>query len=94
MSKHFDDIIAQVKAIPMKKLSVAAAEDENVLEAVKKAREDGIANAVLVGDAEKIAEIAKSLNMNLDEYEVIDVKDMQEAATCAVKLVHDGKADI
>ena len=32
--------------------------------------------------------------LNLDEYEVIDVKDMQEAAICAVKLVHDGKADI
>ncbi len=94
MSKHFDDIIAQVKAIPMKKLSVAAAEDENVLEAVKKAREDGIANAVLVGDEDKIREIGAKLGMNMDEYEIIDEKDPIQAAHTAVKLVHDGEADM
>ena len=32
--------------------------------------------------------------MNLDEYELIDVKDKIEAAHEAVKLVHDGKADM
>ncbi|SES32861.1 phosphate butyryltransferase [Butyrivibrio fibrisolvens] len=94
MSKSFDDILSKLKTTGKKKLAVAYAQDEHVLEAVEFAHQKGIVDAVLVGDAEKIAEIAKSLNMNLDEYEVIDVKDMQEAATCAVKLVHDGKADI
>ncbi len=94
MSKSFDDILSKLKSTGKKKLAVAYAKDEHVLEAVELAHQKGIVDAVLVGDAEKIAEIAKSLNMNLDEYEVIDVKDMQEAATCAVKLVHDGKADI
>ncbi|WP_027206675.1 phosphate butyryltransferase [Butyrivibrio fibrisolvens] len=94
MSKSFDDILSKLKTTGKKKLAVAYAQDEHVLEAVELAHQKGIVDAVLVGDAEKIVEIAKSLNMNLDEYEVIDVKDMQEAATCAVKLVHDGKADI
>ena len=94
MSKSFDDILAKLKTTGKKKLAVAYAQDEHVLEAVELAHKKGIVDAVLVGDADKIAEIAKTLNMNLDEYEVIDVKDMQEAATCAVKLVHDGKADI
>jgi phosphate butyryltransferase len=94
MSKSFDDILSKLKTTGKKKLAVAYAQDEHVLEAVELAHQKGIVDAILVGDAEKIAEIAKSLNMNLDEYEVIDVKDMQEAATCAVKLVHDGKADI
>ena len=94
MSKHFDDIIAQVKSIPMKKLAVAAAEDENVLEAVRKARREGIANAILVGDADKITEIGKKLDMELDKYEIIDVKDPIEAAHQAVKLVHDGEAEM
>ncbi|MBQ7725058.1 MAG: phosphate butyryltransferase [Lachnospiraceae bacterium] len=94
MSKHFDDIIAQVKSIPMKKLAVAAAEDENVLEAVRKARRDGIANAILVGDADKITEIGKKLDMELDKYDIIDVKDPIEAAHQAVKLVHDGEAEM
>ena len=94
MSKSFDDILAKLKTTGKKKLAVAYAQDEHVLEAVELAHKKGIVDAVLVGDADKIAEIAGSLDMNLDEYEVIDVKDMQEAATCAVKLVHDGKADI
>ncbi|WP_022754404.1 phosphate butyryltransferase [Butyrivibrio fibrisolvens] len=94
MSKSFDDILSKLKTTGKKKLAVAYAQDEHVLEAVELAHQKGIVDAVLVGDAEKIAEIAKSLNMNLDEYEIIDVKDMQEAAICAVKLVHDGKADI
>ena len=94
MSKHFDDIIAQVKAIPMKKLSVAAAEDENVLEAVRKARREGIANAILVGDADKIMEIGKKLDMEMDKYEIINIKDPIEAAHQAVKLVHDGEAEM
>ena len=94
MSKSFDDILAKLKTTGKKKLAVAYAQDEHVLEAVELAHKKGIVDAVLVGDADKIAEIAGSLGMNLDEYEVIDVKDMQEAATCAVKLVHDGKADI
>ena len=94
MSKHFDDIIAQVKSIPMKKLAVAAAEDENVLEAVRKARREGIANAILVGDADKITEIGKKLDMELDKYDIIDVKDPIEAAHQAVKLVHDGEAEM
>jgi phosphate butyryltransferase len=94
MSKSFDDILSKLKTTGKKKLAVAYAQDEHVLEAVELAHQKGIVDAVLVGDAEKIAEIAKSLNLNLDEYEVIDVKDMQEAAICAVKLVHDGKADI
>ena len=94
MSKHFDDIIAQVKAIPMKKLSVAAAEDENVLEAVKKAREDGIANAVLVGDADKIREIGARLGMNMDDYEIIDEPDPLKAIRIVCDRVKSGLADM
>ena len=50
--------------------------------------------SILVGDADKIREIADSLSMDLSDYEVIDVKDDTEAARTAVSLVHDGKADM
>ena len=43
----------------LKKLAVAVAQDEPVLEAVKEAKEKGIADAILVGDKEKIQEIAE-----------------------------------
>lgn len=94
MAKNFDEILAQVKACSKKKVSVAVAQDENVLEAVKVAKEQGIADSILVGDADQIKAIADSIGMNLNDYEVIDVKDVTEAALTAVKLVHDGKADM
>ena len=94
MAKNFDEILAQVKACSKKKVSVAVAQDENVLEAVKVAKEEGIADSILVGDADQIKTIADSIGMNLSDYEVIDVKDVTEAALTAVKLVHDGKADM
>lgn len=94
MSKNFDDLLSKVSQCSKKKLSVAVAQDKAVLEAVKAARERGIADSILVGDEAKIREIAKTLDMNLDEYEIIDVADTVEASITAVKLVHDGKADM
>ena len=89
MSKSFDDILAKLKTASTKKLAVACAQDEPVLEAVKLAKERGIADAILVGDKDEIERIAAGMNMDLTQYEVIDVKDTVEAATTAVQLVHD-----
>ena len=61
MSKNFDDLFSRLQEIETKKVAVAVAQDEPVLEAVKEANEKGIANAVLVGDKDKIHEIAKKI---------------------------------
>ena len=89
-SKHFHKLIEGVKNLPMKKISVAAADDDNVLEAIKIAKEQGIADSILVGDEKKIREIAKSINMDLSQFEVINAPDPASAAKIAVKIVHDG----
>ena len=94
MTKSFDDLLAKVAECPMKKIAVACAQDDAVLEAVKAAKERGIADAILVGDEEKIRTIARVLKMDLKDYEIINVVDTIEAARTAVKLVHDGKADM
>lgn len=94
MSKGFDDLIAKVNDCSLKKVAVAVAQDAPVLEAVKAAKERNIADAILVGDADKIKEIAASLNMDLSSYEVIDEKDTYTAALKAVELVHNGTADM
>ena len=93
-SKHFHKIIENVKQLPTKKMAVAAAEDEYVLEAVKVAKEQGLADSILVGDEKKIRQLAKTLNMDLTGYEIINEVEPPKAALKAVKLVHDGKADM
>ena len=94
MSKTFADLIAKVNEYGTKKVAVAVAQDSAVLEAVKAAKERKIADAILVGNEKEIREIAASLDMNLDGFEIINVEDKTEAALTAVKLVHDGKADM
>jgi phosphate butyryltransferase len=94
MSKSFDDLISKVSECSVKKVSVAVAQDSAVLEAVAAAKERGIAEAILVGDADKIKAVAGEINMDLTGYEIIDEKDDYTAALKAVELVHNGKADM
>ncbi len=64
------------------------------MEAVAEAKAKKIADPILVGDEEKIREIAKQIAFDLSDVRVINEPDMQQAATTAVKLVHDGEADM
>ncbi|MBO4591932.1 MAG: phosphate butyryltransferase [Eubacterium sp.] len=94
MNKSFDDLLKKLATVEKKKVSVAVAQDSEVLLAVKAAKERNIADSILVGDADEIKKVADEIGMSLDGYEVIDVKDKTEAARTAVKLVSDGKADM
>lgn len=94
MNKSFDEIISKVKGCGKKTVAVAAAQDEAVLEAVREAKNRGIAEAILVGDKAKMEVIAAGMNMDLSEFEIIDEPDMIQAALKAVKLAHDGVADM
>ncbi len=94
MSKNFEDLLSKVSECSKKKLSVAVAQDKAVLEAVKAAKERGIADAILVGDEAKIREIGASLGMNMNDYELINEPDTVAASLMAVKQVHEGRADM
>lgn len=94
MIKSFEQVLSKVKSQPMKTVAVAVAQDEPVLEAVRDAKINGIAEAILVGDKNEIEKIAESLNMNIEDYKVVDVKDIIQATLEAVKLVSSGEADM
>ncbi len=94
MSASFEDIIAQVKALPVKKLSVCVAQDKNVLEACRVALDRGVASPILYGDEDKIRAIADENGISLDGMKICDEKNDDEAALKAVKVVHDGEADM
>lgn len=93
MIKNFEELIEIAKLQPKMKLSVAVAQDDEVLIAIEAARKLGIVDAILVGDAEKIRDIAKVADIDISQYEIIDCKNLIEAARTAVTLVSQGKAD-
>ena len=94
MSRNFDDLLKKVNDCSTKKVAVAVAQDEPVLEAVKAAKEKGIADAILVGDESKIREIAEKINMDLTQFEIVNVENPNKAALEAITLVSSGKADM
>lgn len=95
MFRNMDDVIEAAKTLPNRqRLAVAAAQDEDVLEAVRDAVEWGIVSAVLVGDEAKIAAIAQTVNFQLDGCQVIHEPDPVKAARKAVAMVAGGEADL
>src|SRR5688572_21777503 len=61
--------------------------------AVEAARKKLIA-PILVGPAAKIAEIAKSANLDLENIQIVDAPDSAAAASRAVQLVREGQAEV
>lgn len=94
MIKSFEEVLALAQAQETQKVAVAVAQDKDVLLAVKEACEKGIVTAVLVGDEDKIKEIATEIGFNLKKFEIIDEKDNKKAALKAVELVSTHKADM
>ena len=91
---NFDELIANVKGSPAKaRLVVAAAGDEHTLDAVVKARREGIVEPVLVGDKAVITKVLEELGETVPEENIYDVPDIVESAAKAVALVREGKGD-
>lgn len=93
MLRCFNDIFEELKKHEPVTISVAAAQDEDVLLAVKAAYDKGIAKAILVGDAPAIKLLAEEINLPAD-MQIINEPDNSKAAQKAVSLVRNGDAQV
>ncbi|MGL5245792.1 MAG: phosphate butyryltransferase [Sarcina sp.] len=94
MSKNFESLFNELKNIERKKVAVAVAQDEPVLEAIKEAVKQGFAHAILVGNEKKIKDIAHKIDMDLSKIEILHEPNDKKAALLAVELVSKGEADM
>ena len=93
--KNFEEILSKAQQQGEKKvISVAVAQDREVLLSVEEARKKGVVDGILVGDSAKIEKVAKELNIDLSNYKIIDKTDDVEAARQAVIEVSSGRADM
>lgn len=93
MIKNFKELIEVAKEQKTMRLSVAAAQDEDVLISVCEAAEIGLVEPILVGNVDEIKNIAKLNNLDISGYEIISANELSDAAKIAVELVSKGKAD-
>lgn len=94
MAKEFNELLELAQKRGKKILSVAVAEDEEVLLAIKNAVELNIVKPILLGNKEKILDLMKEVGLKEDQVEIIHEDDKIQAARHATELVSSGKAHI
>jgi phosphate acetyltransferase len=68
--------------------------EETALAGAIDSARDGLITPILVGPAATIAEVARAKGIKLGDVEIVDVGDSRAAASKAVALVREGKAEL
>jgi len=93
MYQNYSEVLLKAKSLGPFIISVAVAQDREVLEAVKLARDIGLANAILVGDENLIGPLLAEVGLS-SETVIIHESEAAKAALTAVSLAKQGKAHI
>ena len=95
MIRSFKELIEKVQNGEPQTLSVAVAQDADVLLSVWNAYQNRIIQgAYLVGNEKEIREIAKEQGIDLSKFEIVNEEEKPEACAAAIKLVREGKASL
>jgi phosphate butyryltransferase len=92
-----DQLMEEAIQLPTKVVAVAAAEDEEVIEAVVKAVEKKLATFILYGNANKIKSLLATRDAGYEVSQmvkIVDVENERVAAKLAVQGVNEGIADV
>ncbi|TAM52308.1 MAG: phosphate butyryltransferase [Acidobacteria bacterium] len=92
--RTLEQLVANVKGGPPRRLVVAAGHDENTIQAAVRAAGEGIAAVTLVGDAARIAALCARFELDPGVLAVIDERDELAAGAKARDMVRDGEADV
>ena len=94
MISDFKVLEDKMRSEKPRKISVALAEDTDILIALEKARAEGFTQAILTGNEKKIIALLQKTGANRNNYEIISARNEQEAVAKAVSLVKKGDAQV
>lgn len=92
MITNFNELIEAVQQKPRKKVAIVSPEGKTVIELIKKAQEQNIAEFVLVGNEQKLRSMCSEAGIDFNTISIINIPDQKEAAEEAVRLVTAGGA--
>src|SRR5690554_178212 len=94
MIPNLQGLIEEARSGTVRRVAVAAAEDEHVLKAVQEALARGVATPLLVGDKEKVRAIAREIGLSLEGIEIVNNREGAAiSARLAVNKIRSGDAD-
>ena len=92
--KNMNDLKRLLDGGTVKKLVLAAADDQHSLGAVLRAWKENIIDPVLVGDEAGIRSICASNNYDITGITIINEPDTEKAVETAVRMVHNKEANV
>jgi phosphotransacetylase len=92
--KKLEEIFDLLKTRVKKRLVAAYANDAHTIEAVYAAVEKGIIDATLTGDEGNIRKICQEHGFDVSKFEIVNEPNEIKAATLAVQLINEGKANL
>lgn len=95
MIKNLKELAEAAKAMAKKTvIAVVEAHDAHTLEAVVTAKKDGIIEAMLIGNEEKIREILTTEGADPADFTIVPTGSLEESLKAAVESIHSGKANV
>ncbi len=92
--RSLDQLIAETKGQPSRRLAVAAGHDPNTIQAAARAAAEDIAKVTLVGDRSRIEDLCREHGLDAGVFTIIDERNDGKAGAEAVRLVRAGEADV
>ena len=96
MFKNFNEMVGAVKAQKRGTVIISAAQTESVLDAAILAKQQDLADCLLVGDKPQITALLEKMAPEyVNSFEILDVgDDLIQAAKVSVQLAREGRGDI
>jgi phosphate acetyltransferase len=90
----YESLIARAKECPAVTTLVVHPCDETSLRGAVEAAETGIISPILVGPIGKISAVADRHNLDIGQYQIIDVPHSDAAAAKAVELIRESRGEV
>ena len=90
----YEKLLERCKSLAPIPTAVAYPCDDSAISGAVEAAKLGLIVPLLVGPAASIKKAAKSAEIDLDKFEIVDASDSRDAAAKAVALVREGRAEI
>ncbi|MFI3303825.1 MAG: phosphate acyltransferase [Rikenellaceae bacterium] len=94
MIKHLTELVTVARELGKKRLAVAYGQDSHTIEAVYEATKEGLVEATLYGEYDKIVAVCQELGISPDLFKIVDEKIDVNCVRRAVSAVVAGEADV
>jgi phosphate butyryltransferase len=94
MFRSFDELLNAARARGPVWIAVAAAHDPDVIEALKHARELGLAEGILVGRGIEIRALCREAGFDIPDSQIVNEAEPAAAVRQAIALVREGRAKL